>query len=107
MVDDGQAVNIKGISERSLIKHIRRLFLSLRLKEDGDRVFLLAEKACPTLEVVGPLIHSLMELKEQQPVPESGVQLVAVDGGCGQEIFENLLSMPSCVEDDSNAPKGR
>ncbi|KAG6626861.1 uncharacterized protein LOC122295425 [Carya illinoinensis] len=110
MVDDGQAVNIRGISERSLIKHIRMLFLSLKLKEDGDRVFLLPEKALPTLEVVGPLIHSLMELKEQQlnhSVPESGVEVEAVDGGCGQEIFENIVSMPSCVEDDSNAPKGR
>ncbi|XP_040997484.1 uncharacterized protein LOC121243433 isoform X1 [Juglans microcarpa x Juglans regia] len=110
MVDDGRAVNIRGISERSLIKHIRVLFLSLKLKEDGDRVFLLPEKALPTLEVVGPLIHSLMELKDQQlnhSVPESGMQVVAVDGGCRQEIFENIISMPSCVEDDSNAPKGR
>jgi hypothetical protein len=49
MIDDGQAVDIKGISERSLIKHLKRLFISLNLKENGDRVFLLRPKAGPTL----------------------------------------------------------
>ena len=38
MIDDGQAVDIKGISEKSLMKHLKKLFLSLNLEENGDRV---------------------------------------------------------------------
>lgn len=59
MIDNGQAVDIKDISEKSLVKHLKRLFISLNLKENGDRVFLLPSKASPTLDVVGPLIQSM------------------------------------------------
>lgn len=109
MVDDGQAVDIKGISERSLIKHIKRLFLSLRLKENGHRVFLLPSKACPTLEVVGPLIRTHMEPKEQQvdhSIPENGVQSVAADASCRHVLDENNVAGPS-IEDNVSAPKRR
>ncbi|XP_040998630.1 uncharacterized protein LOC121244568 [Juglans microcarpa x Juglans regia] len=109
MVDDGQAVDIKGISERSLIKHIKRLFLSLRLKENGHRVFLLPSKARPTLEVVGPLIRACMEPKEQQAdhsIPENGVQLVAADVGCNHVMDENNVAGPS-TEDGVSATKRR
>lgn len=58
MIDDGQAVDINGLSEKSLIKQLRRLFISLKLKEKGDQVFLLPSKASPTLDVVGPVISS-------------------------------------------------
>lgn len=109
MVDDGQAVDIKGISERSLIKHIKRLFLSLRLKENGHRVFLLPSKARPTLEVVGPLIRARMEPKEQQvdhSIPENGVQLVAADAGCSHVMDENNVAGLS-TEDGVSATKRR
>lgn len=59
MIDNGQAVDIKDISEKSLVKHLKKLFISLNLKENGDRVFLLPSKASPTLDVVGPLIQSM------------------------------------------------
>ncbi|KAI4352862.1 hypothetical protein L6164_007073 [Bauhinia variegata] len=86
MIDDGQAVDIKGISEVSFTKHLKKLFRSLHLKENGDRVFLLPSKARPTLEVVGSLIHSYMEehadpsaaVIETHPVPTDmrGEQMV-------------------------------
>ncbi|KAF5742593.1 hypothetical protein HS088_TW09G00644 [Tripterygium wilfordii] len=66
MIDDGQAVDIKGISESSLIKHLKKLFLSLNLKESGDDVFLLRSNARPTLDVVGPLIEANVEGKDKQ-----------------------------------------
>lgn len=61
MIDEGQAVDISGLSEKSLVKHLQRLFLSLNLKENGDKIFLLPHKASPTLDVVGPIIHSHLQ----------------------------------------------
>ncbi|XP_075495715.1 uncharacterized protein LOC142533015 [Primulina tabacum] len=65
MIDQGQAVDIRGLSERSLVKHLRKLFTCLNLKENGDRVFLLPHKATPTLKVVGPIIRSQMQPQNQ------------------------------------------
>ncbi|KAL4651578.1 hypothetical protein ACB092_01G170600 [Castanea dentata] len=109
MIDDGQAVDIKGISERSLIKHLKKLFLSLRLKESGDRLFLLPPNARPTLEIVGPLIHAHMEPKEQQldhMVSANGVHSVVEDAECGEVMLENNVAGPS-LEEDTIAPRRR
>lgn len=65
MIDQGQAVDIKGLSERSLVKQLRKLFTCLNLKESGDQVFLLPHKATPTLKVVGPIIRSQMRPQNQ------------------------------------------
>lgn len=62
MIDSGQAVDIKGISERSLIKHLKKLFLSLELKE-SDGVFVLPSNVRPTLEVVGIMIPTSLDTK--------------------------------------------
>ncbi|KAJ6877923.1 hypothetical protein NC651_030614 [Populus alba x Populus x berolinensis] len=63
IVDDGQVVDIKGISERSLINHLNKLFISLNLKENGDRGFLLPPNVRPSLDVVGPLIQLVQSPK--------------------------------------------
>ncbi|CAJ1976825.1 unnamed protein product [Sphenostylis stenocarpa] len=107
MIDNGQAVDIKGISERSLAKHLKKLFLSLNLKENGDRVFLLRSKARPTLGVLGPLIHSYTNpMKEQgeasAPVPESSS--VPVDVGNEQMVGDHV---PVTPEDHSVGPRKR
>ncbi|WCJ44142.1 DNAJ heat shock N-terminal domain-containing protein [Euphorbia peplus] len=65
MIDDGQAVSIKGIFERSLTKHLKKLFDSLNLKEKGD-AFFLPSNSPSTLEVVGPLIQIHVEPKEAE-----------------------------------------
>ncbi|XP_073031815.1 uncharacterized protein [Primulina eburnea] len=65
MIDQGQAVDIRGLSERSLVKHLRKLFTCLNLKENGDQVFLLPHKATPTLKVVGPIIRSQKQPQNQ------------------------------------------
>ncbi|XP_061366608.1 uncharacterized protein LOC133309797 [Gastrolobium bilobum] len=107
MIDDGQAVDIKGISERSLMKHLKKLFLSLNLKENGDSVFLLPSKARPTLDVVGPIIHSYMyPMKEQADasaaVPESCS--VPIDMGSEQMVNDHITPAP---EDQSVGPTRR
>ncbi|PIN10897.1 hypothetical protein CDL12_16499 [Handroanthus impetiginosus] len=69
MIDEGQAVDIRGLSEKSLIKHLRRLFISLNVKENGYKIFLLPHKASPTLDVVGPIIRSHVQPeKEHDPL---------------------------------------
>ncbi|KAK7379824.1 hypothetical protein VNO78_34348 [Psophocarpus tetragonolobus] len=107
MIDDGQAVDIKGISERSLSKHLKKLFISLNLKENGDRVFLLPSKAHPTLDVVGPLIHPYMNTMNEQaeasaPVPES--TSVRIDNEDEQMVDDHVTAAP---EDYSVGPKRR
>ncbi|XP_021288684.1 uncharacterized protein LOC110419880 [Herrania umbratica] len=92
MIDDGQAVDIKGISERSLNKHLKKLFLSLNLKENGDRVFLLSSNAHPTLDVVGHLIQTHAEPKEQQPKSSVSVKdapSIPEHAECSQVMDEN------------------
>lgn len=105
MIDDGQAVDIRGITERSLNKHLKKLFLSLNLKENGDRVFLLSSNSRPTLDVVGHLIQSHTEPKEQQPTNSGSVKdapLIPEHAECGQVMDEN-----NSDRDDIDAPKRR
>ncbi|KAK3037061.1 hypothetical protein RJ639_031778 [Escallonia herrerae] len=66
MVDNGQAVDISGLSERSLVKHLRKLFLSLNLKENSGLVFLLPSNLPHTLEVIGPIIRPNVEPQKEQ-----------------------------------------
>lgn len=107
MIDDGQAVDIKGLSEKSLIKHLRSLFLSLNLKENGDRVFLLPSKVRPTLEVVGPTLRSYIEPKDEQPghVPSDKISLTP-DVEEGQGMDKNDL-MVQQLKVDASPPKRR
>lgn len=84
MIDAGQAVDIKGITERSLVKHLKKLFLALSLKENGG-VFLLPSDSRPVLEVIGPLIDAHIESKEQilkhsEPVKDLQPEEANADG---------------------------
>ncbi|XP_055833296.1 uncharacterized protein LOC129902219 [Solanum dulcamara] len=94
MIDDGQAVDIRGLSEKLLVKRLRKLFLSLNLKEIGDHVFLLPSKAFPTLETVGPLIHSQVQLQSQE-FHRNDEQSKPLDSGVGQENCNVNLSLPT------------
>ncbi|BFG41118.1 hypothetical protein CerSpe_273920 [Prunus speciosa] len=101
MIDGGQAVDIKGISERSLIKHLRKLFLALNLKQN-DGVFLLPSNVRPTLEVVGLMIQTSLE-------PKSGMNEMhpkQLDKEHRQVAGENNRTVP-CMEDDDTGPKRR
>ncbi|KAK1417660.1 hypothetical protein QVD17_26792 [Tagetes erecta] len=107
MIDDGQAVDISGLSEKSLVKYLKKLFLSLNLNEKGNLVFLLPSGVPPTLEVVGCVIAKLKSqgrsiidnhvphdnLHNEQPNEE----LKLDDGG----------SNHACAQDDIPAPKKR
>ncbi|CAI9787004.1 unnamed protein product [Fraxinus pennsylvanica] len=105
MIDDGQAVDISGLSERSLIKHLRKLFISLNLKESGDHIFLLPPNVGPTLEVVGPIIHSHAQPQKQpldHPVSQTE-DSVREDSEC-RNMTENDLND---TKEDSVGPRSR
>lgn len=107
MIDDGQAVDIKGLSERSLIKYLKKLFLSLNLKESGDRVFMLPSKVSPTLEVVGPMLRSNIEPKEEQlgHVPNDKLPLPPdVEGGQVMDGNDLVAESPKV---EASPPKRR
>ncbi|XP_042461706.1 uncharacterized protein LOC122045523 [Zingiber officinale] len=56
MIDSGQGVDVGGISDKSLVKLLRRLFQSLNLKKNDYGVYLLRRKGIPTLDIVGPIL---------------------------------------------------
>uniref|UniRef100_A0A7N0UBN0 J domain-containing protein n=1 Tax=Kalanchoe fedtschenkoi TaxID=63787 RepID=A0A7N0UBN0_KALFE len=110
MIDDGQAVDIRGLSERALIKILRRLFASLRLKENNDGVYLRPANVKPTLEVVGPLLTGDAGSNENQHGKsasdndsDSGSEH-ASDGG--KETSAND-SKPSCSPEVASPPRRR
>ncbi|KAJ8541722.1 hypothetical protein K7X08_002538 [Anisodus acutangulus] len=102
MIDDGQAVDIGGLSEKMLVKRLRKLFVSLNLKETGDHVFLLPSKASSTLETVGPLIRSQMQLHRQE-FHQNDEQSKPLDSGVGQENCNANLGLPNEEATDHNA----
>lgn len=107
MMDGGQAVDISGLSERTLVKELRRLFLSLNLKETGDHVFLLKSGGSPTLDVLGPIIRSHGQPQEQQVdqfSSEKGMQLGSPDERNGQLTYDANLS---CPPEDAFGPRRR
>ncbi|KAL5700756.1 hypothetical protein ACHQM5_026164 [Ranunculus cassubicifolius] len=57
MIDDGQVVDTRDISDRIFAKQLRKLFRSLNLKESISGIFLLPPAVLPTLEVVGQTIN--------------------------------------------------
>ncbi|CAI9095836.1 OLC1v1031859C1 [Oldenlandia corymbosa var. corymbosa] len=92
MIDDGQAVDIRGLSERALIKHLRRLFLSLNLKETDEHAFILKSKQQPTLKVVGPIIRDHVQPRMQQldnAVSEKNMNAELPDARTGQDVEIN------------------
>ncbi|WOG97231.1 hypothetical protein DCAR_0416571 [Daucus carota subsp. sativus] len=109
MIDDGQAVDISGLSEKSLVKHLRKLFLSLDLKESHELVFLLPPNVCPTLKVVGSIIHPNVEPPVQNidnPAPEIDVQEVPSDVNTRHMPEDFNMKLPSPRQDVAG-PKRR
>ncbi|KAK9107669.1 hypothetical protein Syun_023680 [Stephania yunnanensis] len=112
MVDDGQAVDISGISDRALVKQLKKLFASLRLKSSVTGVYLLPSKAHPTLEVVGPVISTYLASQEQQDVHSvapNHEQPMPSNAQCGKIMNEpdEGKSVESSENDDLPAPRRR
>lgn len=109
MIDDGQAVDIKGISENALKKRLKKLFVSLNLKERGDRVFLLPPGASPSLDVVGHLIKGGEEEVEKDlddSAPSKKTEATATGNG-NDEKEKSLEDENILGADDVAGPKKR
>ncbi|WOL11755.1 vitellogenin-1 isoform X1 [Canna indica] len=75
MIDSRQGVDVRGISDRSLVKLIKKLFQSLKLKRNENGVYLLSSKGVPTLDIVGSTLCSHLKtgdsLYRASEVPEN------------------------------------
>nr|XP_011461669.1 PREDICTED: uncharacterized protein LOC101300325 [Fragaria vesca subsp. vesca] len=69
LIDGGKAVDITGISQKSLIKPLRALFLCLNLKELDHGSFVLPPHVPPTLEVIGSMITPCLDDEDDDHGP--------------------------------------
>jgi len=66
MIDSGEGIDISGISDKPLVKRLKKLFRSLKLKESANGAYLLPPKSVPTLDVVGPALIGNARLGDDQ-----------------------------------------
>lgn len=64
VIDSGEGVDIKGVSDKSFAKLLKKLFLSLNLKENGKGIFSLPSMEMPTLKLIGSSLCSHMKSRE-------------------------------------------
>ncbi|XP_051226034.1 uncharacterized protein [Lolium perenne] len=78
MVDSGEGIDISGISDKPLVKRLKKLFRSLRLKESANGAYLLPPKSVPTLDVVGPALPGSAKLggDQNESVASQGRQVL-------------------------------
>ncbi|KAL6512106.1 hypothetical protein OROGR_021703 [Orobanche gracilis] len=103
MIDDGQAVDIRGLSEKSLVKHLRRLFKSLNLRENGELVFLLPHKASPTLDIIGPIIRSHLQPQKELDHLDSQRDASVPPDSQGVHVIDNVDD----TKEDAVVPRRR
>uniref|UniRef100_A0ACD5VRR8 Uncharacterized protein n=2 Tax=Avena sativa TaxID=4498 RepID=A0ACD5VRR8_AVESA len=66
MIDSGEGIDISGISDKPLVKRLKKLFRSLKLKESANGAYLLPPKSVPTLDVVGPALVGSTKIGDDQ-----------------------------------------
>ncbi|XP_039116047.1 uncharacterized protein LOC120251555 [Dioscorea cayenensis subsp. rotundata] len=74
MLDNGQGVDLRGISEKSLVKLLKKLFQSLNVDQNEKGIFLLPPLSVPTLEVIGSTLRSYLKPKDYNEFLNSGSQ---------------------------------
>uniref|UniRef100_A0A0E0MXC5 J domain-containing protein n=1 Tax=Oryza rufipogon TaxID=4529 RepID=A0A0E0MXC5_ORYRU len=66
MIDNGEGIDISGISDKPLVKRLKKLFRSLKLRESSNGAYLLPPKSVPTLDVVGSALVASGELADNE-----------------------------------------
>ncbi|TVU33862.1 hypothetical protein EJB05_15675, partial [Eragrostis curvula] len=66
MIDSGEGIDISGISDKPLVKRLKKLFRSLRLKESASGAYLLPQKNVLTLDIVGPVLLGSSKLEDNK-----------------------------------------
>jgi hypothetical protein len=90
MIDSGEGIDISGISDKPLVKCLKKLFRSLRLKESASGAYLLPPKNVPTLDIVGPLLLASSKLTDDKN---------------GKSVSPNREELPSSNFDVQNKDK--
>lgn len=105
MIDNGQGVDVRGLSEKSLVKNLERLFVSLKLKQNESGVFLLPSLGHRTLDVIGPILSSHLKSRNKH-LSNSGSpskeQPLQSDIECGRnEVNMDAARMTESVQKDA------
>ncbi|CAD6262843.1 unnamed protein product [Miscanthus lutarioriparius] len=90
MIDSGEGIEISGISDKPLVKRLKKLFRSLRLKESASGAYLLPPKNVPTLDIVGSLLLTSSKLS---------------DNKSGKSVSPNIEELPQANFDVQNKDK--
>lgn len=72
MIDNGQGVDLSGISDKSLVKLLKKLFSSLKLEKDRTGVYVLPPKAVPTLDIMGSTLDQYINPKHASDSEQNG-----------------------------------
>lgn len=95
MIDNGEGVDLSGISDKSLVKLLKKLFTSLKLEKDRYGVYMLPPKAVPALDTIGSTLDQYINPKH------------ASDGEQIKSIKDDQLIHSKDEEEPQPAPKKR
>jgi hypothetical protein len=109
MIDSGEGIDISGISDKPLVKCLKKLFRSLRLKESASGAYLLPQKNVPTLDIVGPVLlanSKLADNKKENSVSPNREELPS--SNFDVEYKTDITSEgPNIVDVEEEPPKRR
>lgn len=109
MIDSGDGIDISGISDKPLVKRLKKLFRSLRLKESASGAYLLPQKNVPTLDIVGPVLlanSKLADNKKENSVSPNREELPS--SNFDVEYKTDITSEgPNIVDVEEEPPKRR
>ncbi|KAK8958613.1 hypothetical protein KSP40_PGU017413 [Platanthera guangdongensis] len=101
LIDSGQGVNIKGISDKSFVGLLKKLFFSLNLKENGKGVFSLPYMTMSTLELIGSILLSHLKSRQDHSAVSEPERQQNIP--CGSESTENRHTYdPKLAEQQEN-----
>jgi len=111
MIDTGEGIDISGISDKPLVKRLKKLFRSLRLKESATGAYLLPPKNVPTLDIVGPLLLASSKLtgdKNRKSVSPNREELPSSNFDVqNKDKDDTMAEEPKIVGVEDEPPKRR
>ncbi|KAF0916613.1 hypothetical protein E2562_007897 [Oryza meyeriana var. granulata] len=109
MIDNGEGIDISGISDKPLVKRLKKLFRSLKLRESSNGAYLLPPKTVPTLDVVGSVLVASGELADNQnknPVSPTRQEQPSSNFDV-QNKNDNTPEEPAKIDAEEQPPKRR
>ncbi|KAJ4808083.1 DNAJ heat shock N-terminal domain-containing protein-like [Rhynchospora pubera] len=103
MIDNGQGVDLSGISDKSLVKLLKKLFAALNLEKDRNDVYILPPKAVPTLDVIGSTLSQYINPEHASKQLESDKDDHLVNSK--DEQLVNLNHVSNGEEEPQPAPR--